>query len=193
MNNKKSLRSVFCILFLIAVCTIGIFSFSGCGGADTCTEHDFDEWPVTPICEEEGLIARSCKKCGYYEEVESPALGHDFADWEISQEASCRHTGVERRRCKVCEKDETRDIPKLTHTVEEWAINTEPTTEAVGRASGRCTVDACGEYVYVDLPVINETNYTIETVDSETKNYTLKTGEYKFDFIISKYLFFEKK
>ena len=73
MNNKKGLRSVLGILLLLAVCTIGIFSFSGCG--ETCTEHDFDTWPVTVTCTEEGLMARNCTKCGYYDEVEAPAMG----------------------------------------------------------------------------------------------------------------------
>ncbi len=191
MNNKKRFSSMIGVLLLIAVLAIGTFAFSGCRGGETCTEHDFKIDPLTATCEKSGLVSRHCSKCGFYDEVESPALGHNFSEWSVLQEASCRYSGEKRRSCERCHIDETEEIAKLSHTVEAWAINTKPTAEAVGRASGRCTVDACGEYVYVDLPVLNETNYTVEVVDSESKTYIIKTGDYEVEVFISNYSFNE--
>lgn len=187
MNNKKGFSSVIGVLLLLVVLTIGVFTFAGCG--NKCTEHDFEIIPIEVFCEEEGLVGRLCKKCGFYEEVESPALGHKFSDWIVRGEASCRNSGEKVHFCERCEIVETEEIAKLPHTVEEWAINKEPTAEAVGRASGSCTV--CHENVTVDLPVLSETDYSVEVIDSESKICTLKTGEYKFDFLITNYSFLE--
>ena len=189
MNNRKSLRSALGILFLLVACIAGIFSLSGC--QEECTEHDFDTWPLTVTCTEDGLMARNCKKCGYYDEVEAPAMGHSFSEWSIVTSATCHSVGERRRSCD-CGETETEEIPMLKHTVDSWVATKDPTATEEGSARGYCTANNCSAMVTVTLPVVNEENYDVEFIDSESKICTLKNSEYAPSVYISNYYFTEK-
>ena len=139
-------------------------------------------------------MARNCTKCGYYDEVEAPAMGHSFSEWSVVTQATCYSVGERRRSCSSheCSEVENEEIPMLKHTVESWVATKDPTATEEGSARGSCTAKGCGNTVTVTLPVVNEENYDIEVIDSESKICTLKNGEYTPEIYVSNYVFMEK-
>ncbi len=186
MNNKKSLRSVFCILFLITICTIGIFSFSGCENKG-CETHDFDIRPLTATCTSAGTVERFCKNCAYHDEVESEPLGHEFIDWQAESEATCSSQGHKLRYCKVCNEYEHEYTDKTGHSSDAWNVLQMPTEDTVGKASANCS--SCSSYVEIELPKLGDTSYTVENVDSESQKYIYAAEGSNVEFIRSKYMF----
>lgn len=184
--NKKSLRLAFCMLFLVVICVIGIFSLSSCGAE--CAEHDFEIIPVTATCEQGGLVTRFCKNCNYHDEIESEALGHSFNDWGTDFEATCQSAGQKCRNCERCGFAETEEIEILPHTTEAWTIQLEPTKDKKGMAYSNCKV--CNDRCDIELPVINETDYAVTVVDSESKIYTYTTGNSKIEIFVSNFRFY---
>ncbi len=186
MNKRKSLRSALCAIFLIAFCAIGMLCLSGCG---ECEEHTFRIEPRTATCEDAGLVFRFCEACGYNDEVESPALGHDYYDWKIQTEATCQHVGKRTRYCPQCHTEEEEEIPMLPHTTETWRVKTNPTETEIGVAEGDCSV--CGHRCTADLPTLNETDYKVDVIDSESKTYTYTIDNSEVQVYVSSYEFFE--
>ena len=65
-------------------------------------------------CTESGLTdGERCSVCGetLKAQEEIPALGHDFGDWSVTEEAGIGHEGEELRTCSRCGEKETRVIP----------------------------------------------------------------------------------
>ena len=65
-------------------------------------------------CTESGLTdGERCSVCGetFKEQEEIPALGHDFGEWSVTEEAGIGQEGEEQRTCSRCGEKETRVIP----------------------------------------------------------------------------------
>lgn len=56
-----------------------------------------------PTCDEEGTESRHCEQCGaVLESSVRPiqALGHDWGDWKVTRNATCKQNGIKERTCK---------------------------------------------------------------------------------------------
>lgn len=74
------------------------------------------------------------------EETE-PNHVHEYGDYVVVTEATCKSEGLERATCKGCSGYLTREIPKLTtHTYDEGKITTEPTCAKAGVTTYTCIV-----------------------------------------------------
>ena len=95
---------------------------------------------VEATCAEAGsydnvVYCTKCKQEISRETVPVPAIGHDYSEWTVSQEATCDKEGIETR---VCAHDpahaETRETAKLAHT--PGTVTEENRTEATCEADG---------------------------------------------------------
>lgn len=72
-----------------------------------CSHKKYGEWKVVsaPNCEDKGLQARVCEKCGHYDYRETDALGHEFSDkWTVDKPATPTTPGTMARYCIRCEE-----------------------------------------------------------------------------------------
>jgi len=91
----------------------------------TCeTEGSYDEVVYCSVCKEE--LSRSSKT--------TPALGHDWGEWNITVPAGCIEEGERSRACTRCDKVERESIAVLGHTAGEAVREKEvaPTCETEG-------------------------------------------------------------
>ena len=82
--------------------------------------HAVGEWEYlqAPSCTEDGVRWRKCEnfdECGYYEEEEVPAVGHDRGGWVTVKAATCTAEGEQARECRVCGDAERRTVDELGH------------------------------------------------------------------------------
>lgn len=84
-------------------------------------EHTWGEWYYmdeaadAPTCTGEGVQTRWCMICQKKETRAVPALGHDYGDWNILQEATCMEEGYQVRYCNRCQNAEKQTIPAGNH------------------------------------------------------------------------------
>lgn len=89
---------------------------SDCNG-----DHHFVVSPnsETPTCTLDGYYKYYCTNPGchayYKDNTGLAAYGHDWADWTITQEATCTSFGKKERICNTCGKKETETIEKTDH------------------------------------------------------------------------------
>ena len=111
------------------------------------TDHTYGSWieELAATCIDKGTKKRSCENCGFTEEEDINALGHDFSEeWTIDVAATCEHVGSKSHHCSRCsEKSDVTEIEKADHTYGEWTVKTAAicTTDRV--ESRTCSV--CGE------------------------------------------------
>ncbi|MBQ6452834.1 MAG: InlB B-repeat-containing protein, partial [Coriobacteriales bacterium] len=71
---------------------------------------------IAATCTEAGSKSKYCTVCGA-QDPESvttiEALGHDWGDWVVQQEATTEEDGVKAHTCARCQETETQPIPKL--------------------------------------------------------------------------------
>lgn len=48
-------------------------------------------------CTQDGYQRYMCTQCDYWYEKKTPALGHDWSDWEVDLEATSRTDGIKHR------------------------------------------------------------------------------------------------
>ena len=130
-------------------------------------DHIMGDWKVVvqPTCSDEGVEERTCSRCGYKEtrkmgvggahknivaatclspsyctacgEILSPALGHDWDEWNILKAPTCLNDGTEKRDCFRCGKRETRTAEALGHNYE--AVVTLPGCTTSGTTTYQCS------------------------------------------------------
>jgi len=96
-----------------------------------------------PTCTEAGLTVVTAQ-CGGYtstRELELPAAGHSWGEWETVTGADCTKDGSEKRICGVCGEEEFTDIPATGHSYVLVEFR-EPTCEKNGFEFYRC--EGCG-------------------------------------------------
>ena len=133
---KKTIIQIICCLLVVAL-AFGISWLIGKGippnadvGPPTQIEHthSFGDWQTTKeaTCAETGTETRTCE-CGYFEERELVALGHDYADG----------------KCSRCGEVDPEYVPPCGHSSERKEITLEATCTEPGKAKIYC--EECGE------------------------------------------------
>ena len=74
--------------------------------------HTLKDTVIAATCTTEGHTLHECTVCGYsYRDTVTPALGHQWGQWTVEQEADCFHDGKETRTCATCSETESRIVP----------------------------------------------------------------------------------
>lgn len=135
-----------------ASCTIdGTEEYRTCSRCDYVSEkitipaygHDIIHYFARQAtCEQAGCTEYdSCMRCNYTTYIEVPAIGHDYAEWEVIVKPTCSTEGKEVR---ICMRDDshvlTRNIEKSTHIPGEWIADVLPDCETDGLKHKECTV-----------------------------------------------------
>ncbi len=103
----KKILSVLLSILLLA-------SFGMMAGAECAHEYDATYHP--PTCIDPGYTEFICKLCGdRIEQINVPANGHIYGEWEVLSEADCTQTGLEKRICRICGGVETNTISMTAH------------------------------------------------------------------------------
>lgn len=140
-------------------------------GGETRTEEipalscDWDEWVYyDATCTTGGGREHFCKRAeacdgeGWEWEDTTPALGHDWSDWELAIEPTCTEAGVECRWCNRDDCDGTwengdgwdeREVPALGHSWNTTVTKAATCTED-GEETSVCAT--CGETVTTVIP-----------------------------------------
>ncbi|MBR2834865.1 MAG: hypothetical protein IKE43_04015 [Coriobacteriales bacterium] len=102
-------------------------------------------------CTEEAVYRVHCLRCGYTTTLTTPALGHDWGEWDVIQEATCTEAGILTRECLRCGEEETAYLPALDHDF----VVTEVIQEATCTEAGiqRCTCSRCGDTLDEVIPL----------------------------------------
>ena len=115
---------------------------------------------VAPTCTETGLTeGKHCSVCTVIIVAPEilPALGHKYAEWFVSVDATCTAEGEEKRECERCAEVETKVIAALGHT-EVIDAAMEATCIASGLTEGKhCSV--C-ETVLVAQEIVSPLGHT---------------------------------
>ena len=133
-------------------------------------DHVWGEWKVTKeaTCTEEGEETRECSVCGEKEtrkidkidhtwsdwkhdadnhwrectvcgEITDKAA-HEWGDWTVTKEATCKDKGEKTRTCSVCGEKQTESIDKVAHKWGEWKVTKEATCTEDGERTRTCSV-----------------------------------------------------
>ena len=129
-----------------------------CGATDRVvlpmTGHKLVSSGHDATCTQDGYQRYMCTQCDYWYEKKTPALGHDWSDWEVDREATAYTDGIKHRTCMRCGEVETYAIPGGNHqhtTMKKFVIA--PTCTEQGYTEYRCINKAglpCGERYIVE-------------------------------------------
>ena len=104
--------------------------------------HSFGEWTVVNAasCTEKGSRQHTCSLCGYTENGEIDATGHDWEEKAtVDQEASCQRPGRQSVHCRNC--DEVKDvevIPAIGHLFTHYIPDGNATCKEDGTMTASC-------------------------------------------------------
>ena len=161
MSKKVKTGLIIGIVALICVIAIVlVFVFLADKGDEhkhTLTHSD----AVAATCTEDGSVEYwTCTECGKHfadenaaEELDSivvPALGHDFADYEVETAATCTQPGEEVCTCSRCGEEQSRTIAALGHDYIEHAGQPATCTESGWEDYVTCT--RCDYTTYQPIP-----------------------------------------
>ena len=153
--NKRIMAISICLVALLGLSVIFLFkddkesTQNNTGTANTLEvtndvhEHTYaDELVVQASCEEDGYIGYVCNVCGFEMIADTlSALGHNWSEWEITQEATSTTAGIREHNCVVCGKVETSEIAMLPEEGHEHDY--EITTVAATCTKGGYQVYTC--------------------------------------------------
>ena len=88
-------------------------------------------------CDEKGYDKFVCDFCGEYHYDWWDALGHQWKDSKVLEEATCKKDGSMRTVCEVCGLSGTRKIEK-SHKYDEWTVTEEATDHSKGTRTRTC-------------------------------------------------------
>ena len=100
----------------------------------TCTETGLNEGLICGVC---GLVFKA--------QSETPALGHDLGEYEVTQPQSCVEDGLKEAHCSRCDYVDVQVIPadgNHNYCIEVEESRVEPTCTVDGSVQMKC---ACGE------------------------------------------------
>ena len=152
--------------------------------------HDWELNITTPAtCTTAGVGTKTCSVCGKTVDASSPALGHNFGEWQVISEATVDAAGSRKRVCSVCSAEETEVIPQLP--LKEW-VKGELTAAIPNAASLTSTTYADSVVGYkwnsADNAVATFTytpaaagTYTLKLLLSPKSGNQAKTGFWKQD------------
>lgn len=111
---------------------------------------------TSPSCEKEGTGIKTCKNCGYKEDVSLPAISHKFSEYTSKDDLN--HTAI----CDTCDEKVT-----SKHTWGIPTIVTKPSESSNGTAKYKCT--KCGHTVVKSIPAVTigdiNANGNIDSMD----------------------------
>lgn len=119
------------------------------------------EKAVEATCEEGGSYDEViyCTVCGEELSRESKtveALGHDFGEWEVVDEATCTEAGLEKRVCSRCGAEETEVIEALGHDyVKDEDVSRDATCTREGEFVEVCS--RCHDVHKETVPMLDHT------------------------------------
>ena len=104
-------------------------------------KHQMESTFIQPAtCDAPGMEKFRCKTCGYEEQKNYDATGHDWVKVETVP-ATCQNQGYTIYKCNNCGKTENRDIvPKTDNHDLKESILKQPTCTADGEKQVYCTV-----------------------------------------------------
>lgn len=143
--------------------------------------HDYNVVYTPPTCEDDGLRAMTCKKCGHYEERVVKANGHEYVK-DNAVAATCEKDGhTLKEYCKNCGKvlTESTVIPALGHNYKRTDIKTATCTEdgtykKVCQRCGSTEKGADGSTLIYTVEALGHDYAQITTVESTCQS----TGTY---------------
>ena len=112
---KKYLSILLSVLMLV-----GAFAFAVPAAEAECN-HVYTYTKIDATCISGAYREYFCSLCKdkYKEDIASePALGHEYGEWQVLDEAECMYEGHEQRDCTRCEKTDTRTTAALGHADE---------------------------------------------------------------------------
>lgn len=148
-KKVKVLVAIIIALLIVAGIAIYMFFFRHTHefAAATCTE------PATCVC-------------GAIDETQ-PALGHDYTDWEIIDEATCVDTGEQTHSCQRCGYTETEIIPvNDNHQWGEAEVIKEATCAEEGELIHECLL--CGKKLKESIPLTDDHVWKFEKIGNFT-------------------------
>ena len=111
---------------------------------DKAWGHDWkDDGTVYPDCENPGLEKMYCANCDKKWQNVMLALGHNWTEGEVFQDATCTMDGTRYDVCEACGKELAHSIPAKGHSWRNTRIIKEATCTQEGKAEAVCT--ECGE------------------------------------------------
>lgn len=128
-----------------------------CGAVDRVvlpmTGHKLVASGHEATCTQDGYQRYMCSQCDYWYEKKTPALGHEWSDWEVDLEATSRTDGIKHRTCMRCGEVEKYAIPSdhHEHTMKKHVV--QPTCTEQGYTEYRCINKVglpCGEHYIVE-------------------------------------------
>lgn len=132
------------------------------GAVKVLCKHADVETTVTKAatCTEAGVKTTVCKTCGKQTAMEEiPALGHKFADYVITKEATEEADGTIERTCSVCNKKVTTILAKLDKQNFSVLSGTGETFETVYEQGSKIIFTAVGIGMDNALPQIGDVRY----------------------------------
>lgn len=100
--------------------------------------HDFQPVEEPATCTENGYRGYVCTLCFQTKEYEDlPKLGHDWPDWKVETEPTCRNEGLQTRSCRRCGLTQNEPLEKLAHDMVRSVV--EPTCTQEGFTRLRCS------------------------------------------------------
>lgn len=150
MRKEKSYRKILGIIWLCTL--VGVLASCSC-------KHEFGEWATAQeaTCDSEGMLSRTCTKCGEVEQCPIPSVSHTFSSWETSVESTCIKEGSQVRTCTICGFEEECQLALAAHVFGEWEVTKAATCTTAGVECSICSV--CG---------------TIEERDTELEEHSFK-------------------
>ena len=105
-----------------------------------------------------------------------PAMGHNFAGWNVTKEATCTEEGLSEHECSICGVKETLPLPPTGHPwLNHYIVDKEATCLEDGEKSIHCKVcDAVKEDSRITIEALGHayTESVVEPTCSQ-KGYTL--------------------
>lgn len=137
----KKLSAIKKISFIFVAAAM-LFSLAACSFKTTFCVHDFTETAVEATCESEGVLTKTCSKCGYSTTKSLPKTAHTYGAREETEQATCQKSGKAIRVCSVCGFIDEIITPKKDHVISSGAV-TAPTCTEAGYTTGVCVT--CGK------------------------------------------------
>ena len=108
--------------------------------------HDYQYETQAATCTETGYTRNRCTRCGnIFDQIDVPALGHDWDGGVVTTAATCTTDGVRTYTCTRCKDTRTESIPATGHDA-VGLLPISPTCTTAGKTSGTiCSV--CGEII----------------------------------------------
>lgn len=91
----------------------------------TCTEDGYDKY-----------VCRNDESHTYSDEITK--LGHNWSEWEVTEEATCEEAGSKKRTCSNCNEVETEEIPATGHDWSDWTVTQDSTCTVEGTKVRSC-------------------------------------------------------